>query len=57
MDEFKNGDGLDNFDKIAWGLFAKTGNIGHYLLYSKVKKKTDDKKPVSKGNIDKYLEW
>lgn len=48
MDEFKNGDGLDNFDKIAWGLFAKTGNIGHYLLYSKVKKKTDDKNRVER---------
>ena len=35
---------FDDIDKILWGLFSKTGNIGYYFLYNKtVKKDMKDK--------------
>ena len=30
MDYNKN---IDDVDKLAWSIFAKTGNIGYYLFY------------------------
>lgn len=34
-----NGDNenFDTLDKICWGLFERTGNIGYYFLYNKAK--------------------
>ena len=29
----------DDIDKILWGLFSQTGNIGYYFLYNKTVKK------------------
>lgn len=37
-------DNFDTLDKICWGLFSKTGNIGYYFLYNDVKKRRNKKK-------------
>lgn len=37
-------DKFDDLDKIAWGLFSKTGNIGYYFLYNDVKKQREKEK-------------
>ena len=48
MDEFNDNGSLDGIDKIAWGIFSKTGNIGHYLFYNNVKQKEQKQKEKDK---------
>lgn len=37
-------DKFNDLDKIAWGLFSQTGNIGYYFLYNDVKRRRKEHK-------------
>lgn len=39
-----SGDSFNTLDKICWGLFSQTGNIGYYFMYNDIKRKRKKKK-------------
>ena len=38
----RNNNNINDVDKLAWSIFEKTGNIGHYLFYKKLEKPTEE---------------